>query len=74
MKVVGGVLAVLVMLAGWTGGVEAKRPNILFLISDDQRGDTIRALGNPRIETPNLDRLVGEGVSFERAVCANPGN
>lgn len=45
------------------------RPNILFVFSDDQRADTIRALGNDRIETPNLDRLVRGGVSFSRAFC-----
>lgn len=50
----------------------AKRPNILFLLSDDQRPDTIAALGNPVIKTPNLDALAKRGVSFTRAVCANP--
>lgn len=48
---------------------ETKRPNVLFLFSDDQRTDTIRALGNPNIVTPNLDRLVGEGMTFNRAYC-----
>ena len=47
----------------------APRPNILFLFSDDQRADTIHALGNPHIETPNLDRLVREGTTFTRAYC-----
>ncbi len=42
-------------------------PNILFLFADDQRADTIAALGNAHIRTPNLDRLVRGGVSFERA-------
>jgi arylsulfatase A-like enzyme len=48
------------------------RPNIIFLLSDDQRPDTIATLGNPIIETPNLDALVAEGVRFSRAVCATP--
>ncbi len=43
------------------------RPNILFFFADDQRADTIAALGNPVIQTPNLDRLVRRGVSFRRA-------
>lgn len=51
---------------------EPTRPNILLLVADDQRPDTIRALGNPAIETPALDRLVAEGTSFTRAVCAYP--
>jgi arylsulfatase A-like enzyme len=41
-----------------------RRPNIVFILSDDQRFDTIHALGNSEIKTPNLDRLVQEGVSF----------
>jgi len=44
-------------------------PNILFLFSDDQRADTIRALGNGLIETPSLDRLVNDGTVFTRAYC-----
>src|SRR5436853_3695381 len=43
------------------------RTNILFLFADDQRADTIAALGNPVIQTPNLDRLVKRGVAFDRA-------
>jgi arylsulfatase A-like enzyme len=39
-------------------------PNIIFIITDQQRYDTIRALGFDYMETPNLDRLVAEGVSF----------
>jgi arylsulfatase A-like enzyme len=42
----------------------AGRPNVLFLFSDDQRADTIRAHGNPHIRTPNLDGLAKAGVSF----------
>jgi arylsulfatase A-like enzyme len=45
----------------------AAPPNILFLFADDQRADTIAALGNPVIQTPNLDRLVRRGVAFTRA-------
>src|SRR5665213_2115968 len=48
----------------------ARRPNVLFILADDQRPDTIHALGNRLIETPNLDRLVASGMSFTRAVCA----
>lgn len=46
---------------------EDKRPNILFLLTDDQRPDTIRALGNDRIHTPNIDRLVAGGLAFSNA-------
>lgn len=47
-----------------SGAVE--KPNVLFLFADDQRADTIRAHGNPHIQTPNLDRLAAAGVSFHR--------
>ncbi|HCI92290.1 MAG TPA: choline-sulfatase, partial [Verrucomicrobiales bacterium] len=47
-----------------------KKPNIIFLFADDQRADTIGAHGNPHIQTPNLDRLSEEGVSFLRNYCA----
>src|SRR5438477_13200503 len=43
------------------------QPNVLFLFADDQRADTIAALGNPVIRTPNLDRLVRSGLAFDRA-------
>jgi arylsulfatase A-like enzyme len=42
-------------------------PNILVLFADDQRADTIAALGNPVIRTPNLDRLVKSGLVFDQA-------
>ena len=45
------------------------RPNVLILFSDDQRADTIAALGNPHIRTPHLDRLVRRGTAFTRAYC-----
>ena len=45
------------------------RPNVLIIFSDDQRADTITALGNPHIRTPNLDRLVHRGTTFTRAYC-----
>ena len=48
------------------------RPNILLIVSDDQRPDTISALGNPHISTPNLDGLVREGTAFLNATCSNP--
>ena len=47
----------------------AERPNVLFLFTDDQRADTIAALGNPHIKTPNLDRLVNSGFTFDNAYC-----
>ena len=45
------------------------KPNVLLIFADDQRADTIAALGNPIIKTPNIDRLVNTGFRFERAYC-----
>lgn len=61
----------------WGGRVFAqesnpKRPNVVLIVSDDQRPDTISVLGNPNIRTPQLDRLVARGSVFTRAICANP--
>ncbi|WP_020470637.1 sulfatase-like hydrolase/transferase [Zavarzinella formosa] len=47
----------------------ADRPNVLFILADDQRWDTIRALGNPEIQTPNLDQLAERGFVFRNAYC-----
>ncbi len=52
----------------------AGKPNILFLFSDDQRADTIAALGNRNITTPTLDRLAHRGTVFTRAYCMGANN
>ncbi|MCE9592481.1 MAG: sulfatase-like hydrolase/transferase [Planctomycetes bacterium] len=49
-----------------------QRPNILFILTDQQRYDTIAALGNPIIRTPSLDRIVREGTAFTSAYCPSP--
>ena len=48
------------------------RPNVIFIITDQQRFDTIRSLGFPHMETPNLDRLVNEGVTFSNCFVTAP--
>ena len=47
-------------------------PNILFVMTDQQRFDTIAALGNGIIHTPNMDRLVRRGVAFTNAYSTCP--
>lgn len=63
---------VLVALAFPVRPTLAERPNVLLLVSDDQRPDTIAALGNEVIRTPHLDALVRRGTTFTRATCAHP--
>ena len=48
------------------------RPNILWICTDQQRFDTIRALGNPRIRTPQIDQLVKQGVALTQAYAQSP--
>jgi arylsulfatase len=49
-----------------------KQPNVVFLLTDQQRYDTIAALGHPHCITPHLDRLVNEGVSFSQCHVTAP--
>lgn len=49
-----------------------KQPNVLFLMADQQRFDTIAALGNGHVYTPNLDRLVRHGIAFTNAYTPCP--
>ena len=49
-----------------------KRPNIILIMTDQQRFDTIAALDFPYMDTPHLDRLVREGVSFDNCFVSAP--
>lgn len=63
------VLIVLSLVAGMSVACFGKeeKPNILFIFSDDQSYETIAALGNEEISTPNLDRLANSGTVFTNA-------
>ena len=47
-------------------------PNVLWIVADQQRFDTIAGLDNPHIHTPNLQKLTGESVTFTHAFVQNP--
>ena len=49
-----------------------ERPNILFLMTDQHRGDCLGVNGNSVIHTPNLDRIAQEGACFQRAYSSTP--
>ncbi len=53
-------------------GNKSQRPNILWICTDQQRYDTINALGNKHIRTPNIDKLVETGTAFTHAYCQSP--
>ena len=50
----------------------SKRPNILWYCTDQQRFDTIGALGNAHINTPRLDEFMRQSATFTHAYCQSP--
>ena len=51
-----------------------KQPNIIFIITDQQRGDALGCSGNERIITPNIDALAHDGYYFSNAYSATPSS
>ena len=51
--------------APWGGA--SRRPNVVFIITDDQRWDAMGCAGHPYLKTPNIDRIAHEGVRFANA-------
>jgi arylsulfatase len=50
----------------------SEKPNILWICTDQQRYDTIGALGYKHVDTPHIDQLAAEGVAFTHAYCQSP--
>ena len=48
------------------------RPNIIFILSDDQGAWAMHCAGTPELYTPNLDRIAAEGMRFENFFCVSP--
>jgi len=46
---------------------DVSHPNIIFLLTDDQRWDALGCMGNQVLKTPNIDKLASEGILFENA-------
>jgi len=64
------VFACLIMLCSSLSAMD--RPNLLFILTDDQRDDTFAGMGHPWVETPNIDSLLAKGIRFENAYIAEP--
>ena len=56
---------IVLMLLGALGSIAADKPNILFILTDDQGYGDLGRHGHPVLETPNLDRLYDESVRFD---------
>ncbi len=69
-------LLIALVLAGLLGPARlsaeetpTKRPNVLFILTDDQRYDALSLAGHPHLKTPHTDRLAHEGIHFKNAFC-----
>jgi len=51
---------------------QEKKPNILFILTDQQNSSMLSCAGNDKLQTPAMDRIAEKGVRFTRAYCANP--
>ncbi len=51
---------------------DSRRPNLLFIFTDEQAVQTMKAYGQQGIETPNMDRLAEESILFEHAYVTQP--
>jgi len=69
------LMAVCLVFAGLGAApapADSDRPNLIFLLTDDQRDDTFGAMGHPFVETPNIDRLLAQSVRFGNTYIAEP--
>src|SRR5436190_9532070 len=73
------LLFVLALASHWARAQQTPRPNFLFIVSDDQRYDAMSCVQKeqgdagrfPFLQTPNMDRLAGEGVRCRNAFVVN---
>jgi arylsulfatase A-like enzyme len=72
LRLTGSSLALGALGAGAQNNqANARRPNIILIMTDNQGAWTLGCYGNSDIHTPNIDRLAHEGVRFTRAFCNN---
>ena len=74
MKIPTTLLAACLLALSQTPAQAAKRPNILFMMSDDHASEAISAYGSwlkDYCHTPTLDRLAAEGMRFTNVCCNN---
>jgi arylsulfatase A-like enzyme len=62
----------IILIIDFPGFSQVNRPNIIFILTDDQRWDALGFAGNDLIHTPEMDRLASEGIFFENAFVTTP--
>lgn len=75
LKTIGMGTAAVLSVGTFSCSRQGKRPNILFLLADDQRNDILGCAGHPILKTPVIDSLAGSGARFlnafvTTAICA----
>lgn len=66
------LVLVFLLFGSFSAFAQQNRPNIIFILTDDQRWDALGFAGNPIIQTPEMDRLAAEGIYFENAFVTTP--
>ena len=64
------ILMLIVLLwLGLSANLQAQKPNVLFILCDDLRWDSLGCTGHPHIKTPSIDKLAASGVNFKNTFC-----
>ena len=71
IQTLGGTAAAFLTRCGSGPGEKHPRPNILFVMTDDQQHSQMSCAGHPILQTPAMDRLAAEGTRFSNAYCTN---
>ncbi len=65
-------LTLLLVLVATSGFTQTEKPNIIFILTDDQRWDALGYSGNDMIQTPEMDELAAQGTYFRNAIVTTP--
>ncbi len=66
------ILAISLTLMGSSALLAQKKPNVLFIMTDQQSYNMMSCMGNKSLSTPNMDKIANMGYRFEKTYCANP--
>ena len=71
LKALGAGAAASYLFQGCSSAPSYPKPNVLFVMTDDQQHDQMSCAGHPILRTPNMDRLAEGGARFANAFCTN---